>query len=545
MANVRTGRRYRANRLADSYDVLIVGSGIGGLVNAALLSLLGQRVCVLEQHYTAGGYTHAYEREGYEWDVGVHYIGDVHKPSSTLRRIFDVVSEGRLQWAEMDAAYDRIILGEREYDLIAGTENFINGLVHRFPDEESAIRDYVALIRQTSYQSSRFFAGQAMPRSLGRAYGKSRSLLLDKHFFQTTREVLETLTGNQELIAVLTGQWGDYGLPPAESSFLMHALVAKHYLAGGAYPIGGASAMARSIIPTIQKSGGEVFTYAEVEQILIEHKRAVGVRMADGTEIRAGRVVSNAGFLPTVNRLLPESARALLPSQGKDKQIQLSSAHLCLYAGFKGTPSELGMTTTNLWIYPSEDHEGNLKAYLATPDEAPFPLVYVSFPSAKDPDWENRYPGKSTVEIVTVTQPEWFGEWQGTTWQQRGENYESKKRELSEKLLAILFRRMPQLEAALDFYELSTPLSTQFYQRNEQGEIYGLDHFPQRFDHPSLHPQTPIKDFYLTGADVVTAGIGGAVMGGMMTSSVMLGPVKARQMMKLLKSWQPSDELPA
>lgn len=545
MANVRTGRRYRPNRLAGSYDVLIVGSGIGGLVNAALLSLLGQRVCVLEQHYTAGGYTHAYEREGYEWDVGVHYIGDVHKPSSTLRRIFDVVSEGRLQWAEMDAAYDRIILGEREYDLIAGTENFINGLVHRFPDEESAIRDYVALIRQTSYQSSRFFAGQAMPRSLGRAYGKSRSLLLDKHFFQTTREVLETLTGNQELIAVLTGQWGDYGLPPAESSFLMHALVAKHYLAGGAYPIGGASAMARSIIPTIQKAGGEVFTYAEVEQILIEHKRAVGVRMADGTEIRAGRVVSNAGFLPTVNRLLPESARALLPSQGKDKQIQLSSAHLCLYAGFKGTPSELGMTTTNLWIYPSEDHEGNLKAYLATPDEAPFPLVYVSFPSAKDPDWENRYPGKSTVEIVTVTQPEWFGEWQGTTWQQRGENYESKKRELSEKLLAILFRRMPQLEAALDFYELSTPLSTQFYQRNEQGEIYGLDHFPQRFDHPSLHPQTPIKDFYLTGADVVTAGIGGAVMGGMMTSSVMLGPVKARQMMKLLKSWQPSDELPA
>ena len=541
MINVRTGRRYRPNRLAQSYDVLVVGSGIGGLVNGALLSLLGQRVCVLEQHYTAGGYTHAYEREGYEWDVGVHYIGDVHKPTSTLRRIFDVVSEGRLQWAEMDAAYDRIILGDREYDLIAGTENFIATLVHRFPEEESAIRQYVALIRQTSYQSSRFFAGQAMPRSLGRAYGKSRSLLLDKHFFQTTRTVLEALTENQELIAVLTGQWGDYGLPPAESSFLMHALVAKHYLAGGAYPVGGASAMARSIIPTIRKAGGEVFTYAEVEKILVEGKQAVGVRMADGTEIRAGKVVSNAGFLPTVNRLLPESARALLPSQGKDKQIKLSSAHLCLYAGFKGSPVELGMSTTNLWIYPSEDHEGNLKAYLSAPDDTPFPLVYVSFPSAKDPEWEERYPGKSTVEIVTVTQPEWFGEWQGTTWQQRGEGYEAKKQALAEKLLAILFKRMPQLEAALDFYELSTPLSTQFYQRNEQGEIYGLDHFPARFDHPSLHPQTPIKNFYLTGADVVTAGIGGAVMGGMMTTSVMLGPVKARHIMKLLKSWQPDE----
>ncbi|MFT5033099.1 MAG: all-trans-retinol 13,14-reductase [Bacteroidia bacterium] len=544
MEKVRTGRRYRPNRLAESYDVIVVGSGIGGLVNAALLSLLGRRVCVLEQHYTAGGYTHAYEREGYEWDVGVHYIGDVHKPSSTLRRIFDVVSDGHLQWAEMDAAYDRIILGDREYDLIAGRRNFIAELVNHFPEEEAAIRQYVELIRQVSYQSTRFFAGQAMPRSLGRAYGKSRALLMAPHFFQTTREVLEKLTENQELIAVLTGQWGDYGLPPAESSFLMHALVAKHYLAGGAYPVGGASAMARTIIPTIQQAGGEVFTYAEVEQILIENKRAVGVKMADGTEIRADKIVSNAGFLPTVNRLLPESSRSLLPSQGKDKQIQLSSAHLCLYAGFKGTPKELGMTTTNLWIYPSEDHEGNLKAYLDSPDDAPFPLVYVSFPSAKDPDWENRYPGKSTVEIVTVTQPEWFGKWQGTTWQQRGDDYEAKKKILADKLLAILFARMPQLEAALDFHELSTPLSTQFYQRNQQGEIYGLDHFPERFDHPSLHPQTPIKNLYLTGADVVTAGIGGAVMAGMMTSSVMLGPIKARLLMKLIKNWQPVETQP-
>ncbi|MFT5576476.1 MAG: all-trans-retinol 13,14-reductase, partial [Bermanella sp.] len=123
-------------------------------------------------------------------------------------------------------------------------------------------------------------------------------------------------------------------------------------------------------------------------------------------------------------------------------------------------------------------------------------------------------------------------------------DYETKKKILADKLLAILFARMPQLEAALDFHELSTPLSTQFYQRNQQGEIYGLDHFPERFDHPSLHPQTPIKNLYLTGADVVTAGIGGAVMAGMMTSSVMLGPIKARLLMKLIKNWQPVETQP-
>ena len=76
----RIGRRYRAGRAAEHYDTIVIGSGIGGLTNAALLARLGRKVCVLEQHYTAGGFTQSYERNGYEWDVGVHYIGDVRKP---------------------------------------------------------------------------------------------------------------------------------------------------------------------------------------------------------------------------------------------------------------------------------------------------------------------------------------------------------------------------------------------------------------------------------------------------------------------------------
>lgn len=541
MTKVRTGRRYRAHRLAPHYDVIVIGSGIGGLVNAALLSLMGKRVCVLEQHYTAGGYTHAYEREGFEWDVGVHYIGDVHRPESRLRRIFDVVSEGRLQWAPMDSVYDRIVLGQREYDFRAGTENFITELLWHFPTEEKAIRRYVSLLRETSYKSSQFFAGQAMPKPVATLYNKTRGRLLGRQFQQTTRDVLEGLTGNQELIAVLTGQWGDYGLPPAESSFLMHALVAKHYLAGGAYPVGGASAIARSIIPTIQASGGEVFTYAEVTDILLERRKAVGVRMADGHEIRATSVVSNAGILPTVNQLLPPELR---PAFKLDRGVELSSAHLCLYAGFNGSPETLGMKTTNLWLYPNSDHEGNLRRYLDDPDHQPFPLVYISFPSAKDPAWSERYPGKSTVEIVTVTKPAWFDAWRGTTWQQRGADYEAKKQVIAQRLLDILFTRMPQLREALAFHELSTPLSTRFYQRNEQGEIYGLNHNVERFDHPALHPKSPIRNLYFTGADVVTAGVGGAVMGGLMTTAVMLGPRRAREVMGLLESWSPSDSAP-
>ena len=105
---------------------------------------------------------------------------------------------------------------------------------------------------------------------------------------------------------MLTGQWGDCGVPPKESSFLIHALIAGHYLHGAYYPVGGASRMAETIIPVIQRSGGEVFTYASVEEILTRGKRATGVRMADGTEIKAPIVISNAGVFNTFERLLPE-----------------------------------------------------------------------------------------------------------------------------------------------------------------------------------------------------------------------------------------------
>ena len=120
-STLRIGRRYRAGRLAPAYDAVVVGSGMGGLTTAALLSDLGQRVCVLEQHYTAGGYTHSYERNGYEWDVGVHYIGDVGARTRT-RLMFDYLSGGNLEWAPMDAEYDRFYIGDKVFNAIAGKQ---------------------------------------------------------------------------------------------------------------------------------------------------------------------------------------------------------------------------------------------------------------------------------------------------------------------------------------------------------------------------------------------------------------------------------------
>ena len=97
-------------QLAYSYDTIVIGSGMGSLTTAAILAKEGQKVLVLEKHYTAGGFTHIFKRKGFEWDVGIHYIGEVQRPNSILRKLFDYVSDNKLKWDDMGDIYDSIII---------------------------------------------------------------------------------------------------------------------------------------------------------------------------------------------------------------------------------------------------------------------------------------------------------------------------------------------------------------------------------------------------------------------------------------------------
>src|SRR5210317_1655023 len=294
-STIRIGRRYRANRLDESYDAVVIGSGIGGLTTAALLSELGWKVCVLEQHYTAGGYTHSYARAGYEWDVGVHYIGDVGSKTRT-RRMFDFLTNGQLEWAPMDEEYDRFYIGDKVFCARAGKKEFRNNLVRQFPAEEQAIDRYMQLLAEVGGASSMLAMERLLKpwqRVVAAPYRKWKA---PAFLYRNTYEVLRELTSDPDLIATLCGQWGDMGLPPKRSAFLVHAMIARHYLYGGYYPVGGSWRMADTIIPSIQRAGGEVFTYARVKQILIEGGAVRGVEMDDGHEIECPCVVSTAGI---------------------------------------------------------------------------------------------------------------------------------------------------------------------------------------------------------------------------------------------------------
>jgi all-trans-retinol 13,14-reductase len=180
------------------------------------------------------------------------------------------------------------------------------------------------------------------------------------------------------------------------------------------------------------------------------------------------------------------------------------------------------MPKTNLWIYPGPDHDANVEAFVADP-EAPLPVVYVSFPAAKDPAYESSHPGRSTIELITLAPYDRFAKWAGTEWRKRGEEYEALKNGLADRMLDALERQMPGLKAEIDYMEISTPLSTQHFAGYEHGEIYGLDHSPARFLNRALRPRTSVPGLFLTGQDVVSCGVAGAMAGGYLTGSAILG----------------------
>lgn len=503
-----------------SFDAIFIGSGIGSLGAAAVLARHGLKVLVLERHSVAGGMTHTFQRKGYEWDVGVHCLGKLHDPDAPLRRVFDFVTDGALGWARTDRVYDRLVFDDQRYDFVTGAEAFEAELGRAFPAERKAIATYLKLLRGVERASQRYFIQHVLPRWLTPLTYPALGWPFRRHSNRTTRDVLRSLTSDSRLLGVLTGQWGNYALPPGDSSFAMHALMAEYYLEGGCYPVGGAASILGHIAPVITRAGGQVRVRAEVKEILVRDGRALGVRLASGEELLARHVVSGAGAAQTLGVLLPEAWRP--PEAVRALQrIPQSIGHLGLYLGLRGTPEEVGLPATNVWVHAGYDHDANLRAFRAEAS-APLPVVYLSSSSARDPSWAQRHPGRSTLTALCPVPYAWFEKWEGTRWHRRGPEYEAFKAQLSERLLSVVLAQFPRLRGRVEHQELSTPLSTAHFSNRLQGSIYGLEHSPERFRQPWLRSRLPIRDLLLVGQDAVSVGVGASLMSGVLAASVIL-----------------------
>jgi all-trans-retinol 13,14-reductase len=418
--------------------------------------------------------------------------------------------------------YDRVIIEGQKFDFVAGVERFREGMKHSFPGESTAIDRYITAVQACNRASGFYYAEKAIPAFAAALAGGLMRAPYMRWARRTTREVLESLTSNRELIGVLAAQWGDYGLPPARSSFAVHATIAEHYFAGGSYPVGGAGAIASAIVPQIERNGGIVVTSAEVASVEIEGGKAAGVCMSDGREFRSSLVLSDAGATNTFEHLLPPDLPALVSLRKQLRKLGPSTAHVSLYVGLSQSDAALGLKGSNLWVYPSFDHDANVERS-ARDMEAPLPVVFISFPSAKDPDFERRHPGKSTIEAITMLPYEAFASWGDARWKRRGDEYEAVKHQLSVRLLAEIERQVPSVAGNIAYTELSTPVTTRHFMNYNQGEIYGISSTPDRFAMRGLGARTPIRGLYLTGQDVSSLGVTGALFGGVISASAALG----------------------
>ena len=512
------------------WDYNVIGSGMGGMTSAAMLARLGKRVLVLEQHYVPGGFTHMFRRKGYIWDVGVHAVGEVTRHSMT-GRLLAALTEDRLKWQSLGPVYDEFYFPEGfRIDFPDNPKQFRDNLIAAFPDEQAAIDAYLDEVKKVSASMKGYYLARTFPKSLARPAdlllaGKARA-----HLDRTTAEVIAELTDNPRLRTIFAAQWGYYGSVPSRSSFAIQALVVKHFLHGGYYPVGGAREIANELLKTVAEAGGWTRINADVEEILVRKGRVVGVRLAGGEEIEAKNVISAAGIGATVSRLLPEEHRNETWARDIAK-LRPASAHVCLYLGFKGDIRTAGAGPANKWFYQTWDCE--LDAWNVHPDqELPkAPILYCSFPSLKDPEHDPGPDQRHTGEVVTFVPWEAFGEWEGSRWMKRGESYESFKKQLEEHLLEQFLKHMPQLEPMLDYVELSTPLSTDTFCRPQSGSIYGLEPTPERFGNKWLRARAPIGGLFFSGSEVASVGVIGAMMGGVLAAA-SAEPVAAWKFMK-------------
>jgi all-trans-retinol 13,14-reductase len=518
------GSSYLQGPVDDQWDAIVIGSGMGGLAAAALLAMFGgKRVLVLERHHVVGGFTHSFHNSGYEWNVGVHYVGQVQDPTSLIGATIDHLTGGRLEWSPLPEVYDRIRIGGRDFDLVAGRERFRDRIKSCFPNETKAIDCYLQSVQACFDNSTAYFKERALPRPIAWLAGPLMRRPFLRWAKRTTAEVLAGITTNRELAGVLTGQWGDFGLPPAQSSFGVHSMLVSHYMEGASFPVGGPSRLAAAIAPAIESAGGRIAFSAHVREILLDRaQRAVGVRMQDGREIRAGMVISDAGARNTYASLLPQEAPGVASALTELQTVPPSIAHLCLYAGVKQSAAELGVTGTNLWVYPSPDHDANMARFMNDPS-ASFPLLFISSPSANDPDFERRHPGRTTLEVICLVPYDWFAPWQNTATDERGRDYDDFTRGLKDRLRSSLEEHLPAVRGKINIAELLTPLSTRQFMNCPYGESYGVSATPARFQLRCMAPRTSVRNLYLTGQDACLIGVAGAVMGGLLTASLALG----------------------
>jgi len=495
------------------YDTIVIGSGAGGLSAAVALAQAGQTVLVCEQHEVPGGWLHSFGMEGYQFNTGVHYVGELGKEERLLQ-IYEGLGVSRdMTFLELNPdGYDHVLVGNERFDIPKGKDAYIARLKQRFSQEAAGIDRLFRKIDDIYWVFGKIVDDRwpSVVRRPGTLHWFARSgqALINHH------------VENPLLRAVLAAQSGDHGLPPSKVAAAVQAGVIHHYFEGAYHPRGGGMTIARAFVRALRRAGGELRLRTPVRRILLDGTRVMGVELANERVVQARHIVSNADPETTFGSLIGRGhvSRRL---RRKLDRVVYSTSCLCLFLAVDCDLKALGLDSGNYWIYDHADldriYRLGLTDYAA--HHAP-PVLFVTATTMKDPGKMHR--GHHQLEVFTFVSYDTFARWENQRSGHRDADYELLKSRIADRMLTALEQRFPGIRDAVVFRNLATPLTNAHYINAHRGNIYGIDKGVWQAGPLAFRTRTEFNNLYLCGASTMANGVAYATHTGLTAAARIL-----------------------
>jgi len=479
----------------DDHDVIVIGSGLGGLACAAAFARQGFKPLVIEQHDKPGGYATAFARPGgFLFDVSLH--STTVSPRDGVYNLIDGFPEiTEVEFLPHPSLFRSIY---QEHDIRVAQRDpaaYVQQITDLFPDEREGIAGLFADMEGLTHEIGRLSSarGQIDMSRFPMDYP-----LIYAYDGKTWGEMVDTHIRNPRLRAILSGQWGYYGLPPSRLSCYYYALPFMGYLSGGGfYPRGRSQDISAAFARYIEGHGGKVLLNTRVERILLDEGKATGVATADGATFTGRAVVSNADPFATFTRMIEDqSALAEYEAAWQGYSVSLSSFQVFL--GLKrDLVSELGITDSEIFIETGYDPEASYAQALAGDVEGGG--VSVTLYDAIYPGYSPA--GKNTINLLAL---QGYGPWEPFEADYRAGRkaaYDQEKERMADVLIRKAEERLlPGLSDAIEVKEIGTPLTNVRYTGHHRGAIYGWDQTVNNSGSTRVGHATPIEGLYLAGA---------------------------------------------
>lgn len=490
-----------------NYDILVIGSGLGGLVSALILAKEGLKVCVLEKNNQYGGNLQTFSRDKLIFDTGVHYLGGLSK-GQNLHQFFsylEIIDD--LELHKMDEnSYDKITFGddEIEYPHAQGYENFVEQLSKYFPKEKENLENYCEEIQRVCNYFPRY-------NVVGQNNYNEEILHLN------TKRFIESITSNEKLQAVLLGSNFLYAGDSENTPFYVHALTVNSYIQSAYKCVKGGSQISKLLIKKLREYGADVHKHSEVSEFVFnENNTLTSVKTKDGKEYFAKQFISNIEIRSAV-KLIGEKR---LKKSFLNRILSWEPISSCFSVYLVLKPSIISNFNYNVYHFSSKDLVW--KAFQYKKENWPETYMLSSTPSKHHLEFAESLTGISYMDFEEVK------EWESTfntiaNQHERDELYEKFKQEKGEKMIQALEKKIPNLRDSIKSIYTSSPLSYRDYIGSFEGNMYGYTKTSENPLKTMVSPRTKIDNLFLTGQSVNMHGILGCTIGAFNTCAEILG----------------------